>query len=150
MKELAKDRQLVIVDLDGTLALIDHRRHLVSNGRNDWDEFYRQCVNDLPNVPVIKLVQALRAAGYLIMILSGRSVEVQNETIEWLIKNKISYDFLRMRPPKNYTPDEQLKREWTACIDKRRILCVIDDRQKVVDMWRSEGLTCLQVAPGNF
>jgi hypothetical protein len=26
----------------------------------------------------------------------------------------------------------------------------VDDRQRVVDMWRSNGLTCLQVAEGNF
>jgi hypothetical protein len=26
----------------------------------------------------------------------------------------------------------------------------VDDRQKVVDMWRAEGLTCFQVAPGDF
>jgi hypothetical protein len=30
------------------------------------------------------------------------------------------------------------------------IVCVFDDRQKVVDMWRDMGLTCMQVAPGNF
>ncbi len=27
---------------------------------------------------------------------------------------------------------------------------VMDDRQRVVDMWRSKGLKCLQVAPGDF
>jgi hypothetical protein len=30
------------------------------------------------------------------------------------------------------------------------VLCTIDDRQRVVDMWRSIGLTCLQVDYGNF
>jgi hypothetical protein len=27
---------------------------------------------------------------------------------------------------------------------------VLDDRDQVVEMWRAMGLTCLQVAPGNF
>lgn len=30
------------------------------------------------------------------------------------------------------------------------ILLVLDDRDSVVKMWRSMGLTCLQVAEGNF
>ena len=30
------------------------------------------------------------------------------------------------------------------------VLCVLDDRDQVVRMWRHRGLTCLQVAPGNF
>ena len=33
---------------------------------------------------------------------------------------------------------------------KDNVECVFDDRQKVVDMWREIGLTCMQVAPGNF
>ena len=30
------------------------------------------------------------------------------------------------------------------------VLFVVDDRQKVVDMWRDLGLVVLQPAPGNF
>ena len=33
---------------------------------------------------------------------------------------------------------------------KDDVLMTVDDRQRVVDMWRAEGLTCLQVAPGDF
>ena len=30
------------------------------------------------------------------------------------------------------------------------VFLVVDDRQKVVNMWRDLGLTCVQVAPGDF
>jgi hypothetical protein len=30
------------------------------------------------------------------------------------------------------------------------VFVVLDDRNQVVDMWRSLGLVCLQVAPGDF
>jgi len=30
------------------------------------------------------------------------------------------------------------------------VLFVLDDRNRVVDFWRSIGLICLQVAPGDF
>ena len=34
--------------------------------------------------------------------------------------------------------------------DINDIFMVVDDRQKVVDMWRDLGLTVFQVAPGDF
>ena len=34
--------------------------------------------------------------------------------------------------------------------DKKRLICIFDDRNKVVNMWRSLGITCLQVANGDF
>ena len=52
-------------------------------------------------------------------------------------------------------PDDKLKQHWLDDLfpkDSKRldIVCVFDDRDKVVDMWRKNGLTCMQVAPGNF
>lgn len=59
---------------------------------------------------------------------------------------------LRMRPHGDYTPDNELKKHW---LDEAREHglepeLVFDDRQKVVDMWRAEGIPCFQVAPGDF
>ena len=34
--------------------------------------------------------------------------------------------------------------------DKYQVDYVLDDRNQVVEMWRSLGLTCLQVADGDF
>jgi hypothetical protein len=55
-----------------------------------------------------------------------------------------------MRPAGDFTPDEELKRRWISEYDLSQVLCIFDDRQKVVDMWRELGLTCFQVAPGDF
>jgi hypothetical protein len=152
-------RNLYIFDLDGTLANIEHRRHLVSNGKSDWDAFYRGCVNDKPNVAVTELLNTLYAAGSEIIIFSGRSDLVLPETKAWLKKytdlpgDLIGY-ILFMRAHKDFTPDDILKANWYDRYlteqDKERLVCIFDDRQKVVDMWRAKGLTCLQVAPGNF
>jgi hypothetical protein len=50
-----------------------------------------------------------------------------------------------------FMPDEILKKEMLdTFVDKDDVLMTVDDRQKVVDMWRENGLTCFQVAPGNF
>ena len=54
--------------------------------------------------------------------------------------------FVLLRPDGDSTPDQDLKRDWLRGYGKERILFAVDDRQKVVDMWRAEGVVCLQCA----
>ena len=63
--------------------------------------------------------------------------------------------YLMMRPDnRRHDPDKDIKQdmfnEILKTVDKSNILFAVDDRQRVVDMWRSNGITCLQVAEGNF
>jgi hypothetical protein len=107
-------------------------------------------VDDEPNVPVIETLRALRAQGYRIVILSGRSDEVMTQTTTWLSDNDVPYDELHMRPEGNYEPDQKWKARFLRKFTPAEFLCVFDDRDKVVDMWRSKGITCFQIAPGGF
>lgn len=145
----------VIFDLDGTLALIEKRRDLANtSGRFDWNAFFNPAniKFDQPNWPVIKSCQALKSAGYNIVIFSGRDDITREETEKWLAKYEVEYSKLVMREHGDYTPDDVLKKGWlnTLFPNKEDILCTFDDRDKVVSMWRREGLTCFQVAPGEF
>jgi hypothetical protein len=149
--------KIVIADLDGTIALIEHRRHWLDKDQHPdltsderWRRFFAGCVDDTPNTPVINTLQALDDAYYEIHIFSGRSEEVHRETVKWLEDFDIPYHYLRMRPAGDLTKDEILKRQWISEYDLGEILCVFDDRSCVVEMWRSLGLTCFQVAPGDF
>jgi hypothetical protein len=85
-------------------------------------------------------------------IFSGRDSISRKETEVWLKENGIQFDFFKMRPQGSFTPDDVLKKEWLdeMISDGKEILCVFDDRDKVVNMWRANGLSCFQVAPGNF
>lgn len=141
---------IVVFDLDGTLALIEHRKHLIDKerGEPDWGAFYRACVNDLPNAPVIAL-WTLCDAHYESWVVSGRSDEVRRETVEWLRNHRVYPDRLLMRSEGDFTPDDELKRRWIEPI-KDRVLFAVDDRDKVVRMWRSMGVPCFQVADGAF
>lgn len=148
-------RIVYIFDLDGTLADIEHRRHLVENGNKEWDAFYEACVDDKPNWPVIGMYQALDNSPFReIWIFSGRSEAVRKQTEDWLEAHEIYLEEperLVMRPEGDYTPDQELKRRWLDEYNLRnRVVAIFDDRQKVVDMWRAEGLVCFQVAPGGF
>ncbi len=159
-------KPLYIFDLDGTLALIEHRRHFVEGPKKDWPAFFAACVDDKPNWPVIKTLQTLRKAGAEIWIWSGRSDEVQGETEEWLYRHGClkSTMFLhwtpftppeafRMRKAGDHQPDVNLKRAWLSEIEPpeyARLTAVFDDRDSVVKMWRAAGVKCFQVAPGDF
>ena len=153
--------KIVIFDLDGTLALIDDRRALSTNvnGKMDWDTFFdpKNIDLDLPNPAVIDMAQTLHSAGHRIVIFSGRSKGTKDATRTWLKKFNVPFDVLKMRPTSRdfqFMPDDDLKKKWFDDLigqdSKDQVLCVFDDRDKVVQMWRDMGLTCMQVAPGNF
>ena len=151
---MRKDK-IVIFDLDGTLALIDDRRDLATkdNGKFDWDVFFNpDNINlDLPNQPVINMANMLHKQGFRIFILSGRSDVTHQATVNWLNDNGVWWDHLVMRPQNQlYLPDNDLKQGWLDTIGKDNVAMVFDDRNQVVDMWRQNGLTCFQVADGDF
>ena len=142
----------VIFDLDGTLALCQHRRRFVEGEKKNWDAFYDACDLDDPNTDVVILTKELFLLNHKIWIFSGRSDRVQQKTTDWLAKYGICYHMLVMRTDGDYTPDEELKKQWTTVLELTpdNTLCVFDDRDKVVKMWRESGFTCLQVAEGDF
>jgi hypothetical protein len=157
-------KPIYIFDLDGTLALIGHRRHLVEGPVKDWRAFFAACVDDQPNWPVIRVLQDLRSRGNEIWIWSGRSDEVREQTLDWLTRYKCldgrvmrflpgNPDRFRMRPAGDHCPDELLKGEWLSRVDppeRKRLMAVFEDRDRMVKMWRENGIACFQVAPGNF
>lgn len=146
----------VIFDLDGTLALIDKRRAKASlpNGKMNWKEFFapENIQLDEPNWPVIDTFNAMQEAGFIVGIFSGRDDISEVETRSWLLDHDIHPDFLKMRSHGSFVPDDKLKKIWLNDLleDSHNILCVFDDRDKVVKMWRENGISCFQVAEGKF
>jgi hypothetical protein len=149
----------IIFDLDGTLALIDDRRTLSTkdNGKIDWDIFFDpNNINlDKPNQPVIKVAQMFKDSGFRIVILSGRLKTTKDVTKKWLENFNVPFDVLKMRPDNKqfkFMSDDDLKQGWldTLFTNKEDVFAVFDDRNKVVDMWRSNGLNVFQVAEGDF
>jgi len=135
--------KVVVVDIDGTVALMVDR--------SPFDE--TRVHEDLPNLPVIKVVRALHAAGHRVVFLSGRTDACQAETEKWLTEHVgVPYEGLFMRRAGDGRKDSIVKAElFDAHVrDLYDVACVLDDRAQVVAMWRSLGLTVLQVADGDF
>lgn len=152
----------ILCDLDGTLALI--------GDRSPFDA--TECdVKDKPNVPVIECVKAMHAQGVQIIFMSGRMAKDRDASIRFIEKwvrvpanyafskenderpqdNPIPYQ-LFMRATGDMRKDNIIKRElFDAHVrGKFNVLFVLDDRDQVVNGWRTMGLSCFQVAPGNF
>jgi len=146
----------VIFDLDGTLAIIDKRRAKATkaDGKINWITFFapENIQLDEPNEPVIATFQAMKAAGFRVGIFSGRDDISRKETEAWLAKHNVEVDFLRMRAHGDFTHDDKLKKTWLEgeIYDGYEVMCAFDDRDKVVKMWRENGVACFQVAEGDF
>jgi hypothetical protein len=103
--------------------------------------------------PIQKLLATVSYdSGVSIVLCSGRPDTYRQDTEEWLDRHKIKRGALYMRKGGDYRDDSIVKAELLERIrrDGWNPMLVIDDRQRVVDMWRENGLMCLQCAPGNF
>lgn len=142
----------LIVDLDGTLALMGERSPY------DWS----RVGEDEMNWPIFYVMTALRDTMTAeVIFVSGRSEECRPQTEQWL-RDKLALGYpyvdketfppLFMRPVGDNRKDAIIKREIfdQHIRDKYDVKYVIDDRNQVVAMWRSLGLTVLQVADGDF
>lgn len=135
-----------LVDIDGTLAHMSDKR-----GPFDWAKVG---VDD-PDEVVIQIVRSLfmdNDENYTVIVMSGRDESCRAETAKWLDLNGVPWNHLFMRPEKDMRPDNIIKAELfdQNVRDNFDVQFVLDDRDQVVEMWRRMGLTCLQVAEGNF
>lgn len=135
--------EAIIADVDGTLA------HIV-NGRSPYDAS-RAMEDELDDAVSVITAMAYQN-GYKVIILTGRSAEHKQVTIDWLEENGVPYDEIYTRESGDNTKDAIVKRDlYRRHVEpKYRVKFVLDDRNQVVDMWRSLGLKCLQVQPGDF
>lgn len=142
----------VICDIDGTLADCRHRLHHVlphgGGGKRDWDAFFAEMGEDGVIWPVRDLVCAANA-HYPVVVCTGRPEKYRAVTEAWLYDAGVSFRQLYMRPDNDTRPDHIVKAQILRGIieDGFDPFIVIDDRQSVVDMWRDNGLVCLQAAP---
>lgn len=133
----------VICDLDGTLAI-----H-VARGPYDEDK----CNTDAVDKAVQEVLFAMSARGHEIIFVSGRKDRVRKLTEDWLADKADFQDVhLLMRKSDDNRNDAIVKNEIfdQHIRGKYNVVCVLDDRDRVVKRWRELGLKCLQVNYGAF
>jgi phosphoglycolate phosphatase-like HAD superfamily hydrolase len=140
-----------LFDIDGTLADVSHRLHLIASRPKRWDEFFAASADDKAIVHVRDLARHLAKVAKVVFV-SGRSDQVRQETEDWLEREVGIRGPLYMRKKTDRRPDYIVKAELLDQLlaDGYRPLMAFDDRDQVVRMWRERGVPCAQVAEGNF
>jgi hypothetical protein len=141
-------RPCFVVDLDGTLCNVTHRRHWVASNPKNWDAWNAGIGEDTPNQAVLDVIGCL-ATRFDIVLVSGRGEEYRAQTTAWLRKYGVRYSGLFMRGAGDFRPDDEIKSELADQVEMEyAILGVFDDRQRVVRMWRERGIFVFDVSQG--
>lgn len=122
---------------------------------SDEKAYYEACDKDMPITQTIEILKQFMMNDGLdksfdIEIWTDRPESVRQKTIEWLVKNIEIYPYnlgyfdsiLKMRPVRNYMPEDQLKKFWLdeAIAAGKTIEFVFDSDQESTQMWKRRGI----------
>lgn len=140
-----------VFDIDGTLADATHRLHHIQKEPKDWDAFFEACSEDKPIHHLIGVARALVWMAPIIFV-TGRAERCRAKTEAWLMEHLSFSEPLYMRKDGDHRPDNEVKSDLLDQLiaDGHEPIMVFDDRKICVDLWRSRGIPCAQVAPGDF
>lgn len=138
----------VLVDVDGTVASFTDPK-TGESVRGPFDE--HKVLLDHPIEAVIEMVRSLYPS-HNVCFVSGRHDFCGDDTCDWLDGHACPFDHILMRYSGDNRSDAVVKQEildeLAAVIGKENIAFVIDDRPRVCDMWRSNGVPVKQVYAG--
>ena len=147
---ISSKKEIVIVDIDGTVSKVGERLKYLKAEKPDYDKFYDSCFEDEPIEKMVDLVDNLQGI-YEIVFCTGRREQVREVTERWLERNGL-FGKVLMRPNEDKRHDTEVKPEQLkkSGINIEDIAFVLEDRDSMVKEWRNIGLKCLQVDYGNF
>lgn len=127
------------------------RQHFIESGRRDWEAFFDACGDD-PLIEEVATLLSLLDENLRIVLLTGRPVRVQPQTLAWLERYELRWDLLIMRDYGDYAAARDFKRSTVA--DLRRFgfdlrLAFEDDRRNL-EMFRHEGVACVYIHSGYY
>lgn len=136
-----------IFDLDGTLCDASHRQSY-AHAKN-WDAFHVRCAEDPPHLAEVLLARAWVAAGGKIAYNTGRTEPFRALTQLWLRSQQLPDGPLFMRRETDRRPTTVAKREALMLIEAlvdpgEQVAFIMEDKNSLVELWRSLGYTCFQ------
>ena len=141
-------RGIVVCDIDGTIANIDHRLHHVQKEPKDWKSFFSEMDKDTVREDVKAQIKQCEEDGYDIIFVSARSEDYRETTEKWLMDN-VGYNFVLMRKGGDKRPDTIVKQEiYDKYLKHHNVVRVYDDRPSVIRMWEENGLQVIDCGQG--
>jgi hypothetical protein len=142
----------VLVDIDGVLSDATGRQHFLEDeAKRNWRAFFDACGDDAL-IAEVSLLLELLDHDLAVVLLTGRPVRVQPQTLAWLERYGVRWDLLIMRNAGDYAAAREFKRgtvgELRKCgFDLR--LAFEDDRRNL-EMFHEEGLPCVYIHSGYY
>lgn len=148
---MTKLNKVVVFDVDGTLANCEHRLHYIREKPKNFPKFMSGMALDTPYEDMCWFATHLHWNPYPVVIATGRNEKYRELTNSWLLTNGVRFLKLYMRADDDYRPDYVTKAEYIEkmALDGFVPFVVFEDRDSVVQMWRANGIRCLQVQPGS-
>jgi phosphoglycolate phosphatase-like HAD superfamily hydrolase len=141
----------VIFDIDGVLSDAAGRQHFIEQGRRDWHAFFEACGDDQIIEEIARLLELLDP-GLRILLLTGRPLRVQPQTLAWLHRYRLRWDLLIMRDRGDYAHVTSFKRG--VVTDLRQygfeLLLALEDDPLNHAMFQSEGIPCVYIHSGYY
>lgn len=148
-------KNIVVVDIDGTLSVVGERRKYIEQEPKDWRRFYADKFDDEPIPEVCGLVREL-SRTYSIIFCTSRSECVRQQTQLWLQRHLAMSprDYtLIMRASSDERPDVESKIDSfvaeTTAVERNATSFVLEDSPAMAEAWKAAGYTCLQVVVGD-
>lgn len=147
------DKGIVLCDLDGTLCDLSHRLKYAKDGPDkSWAKFFEGIPGDKLRGDTLKILTDARSRGHKVFFVSARPDTYRDVTIEWLTKHlpvDFVYEGLIMRRGNDKREDSIVKQQMYDTYFKHYpVEFVVDDRPRVINMWRENGLHVIDVGPG--
>jgi phosphoglycolate phosphatase-like HAD superfamily hydrolase len=141
----------VVFDLDGVLSDAASRQHYIEGGRRDWDAFFEACGDD-PLIDEVAQLLWLLDPTLRIVLLTGRPVRVQPQTLAWLDRYRLRWDLLVMRDFGDYSAARHFKRRSVAELRAYgfELKLAFEDDRRNLEMFRSEGVPCVYIHSGYY
>ena len=140
----------MLVDIDGVLSDATNRQHFLEDqAKRDWRGFFDACGDD-PLIDEVARLLELLDRDLHVVLLTGRPVRVQPQTLAWLDRYGVRWDLLIMRNVGDYTAAREFKRGTVAELRDHGFdlrLAFEDDRRNL-EMFHEEGVPCVYIHSG--
>jgi len=146
-----KGGRSVIFDLDGVLCDANGRQHFIRSGNHDWKSFFEACASDQPIEETVRLMRLL-ADDVTVVLLTGRPIEVQAQTLEWLDAIDLPWDILIMRDRGDYVDSTIFKQQTVRMLKAMDfdVQIAFEDDPLNYEMFEAEGVPCHYVHSGYY
>lgn len=138
-------KNIILCDIDGTVADNDHRQGLLEKF-DDWDNFFSGLVNDKPIHQIIELINIDHLNGLDIVFITGRPERYRQLTVDWL---KEFFDFelkILMRADADKRSKMIVKREMVNnSVYRDRVIKVYENDDDLVSLWRQMNFNTIDI-----